>query len=257
MAITTPGAIDYHLASQNASRALAINPQAPCSLLCWINGVVSDTATYSQVGSYNSATAGGTAIQIGHRTAAGRIVVWTWGGLPLVDTANLAGTGVLVAVPDNTWTHYAYTFDGTSSRLYINGVLINVVNNTTGVSTTTTRTGYAAQIAGTLTAVYVNGYPTGILSETSTFSCDDIRFYNRQLADNEIQTIYTSQGSRDGIVNGLVAAFDCDELATGSTASSVFDSTNGLNTLTPVGAAAGVNFTYTSGINGINTRPPL
>ena len=56
------------------------------------------------------------AVQLGIREVGGvfRVVVWNWGGAPLVWSNTLPSAG--------TWHYYSYTFDGTNHRLYIDGV---------------------------------------------------------------------------------------------------------------------------------------
>lgn len=255
MAIISPGAVDYHLASQTGN--LSINAQQPVTLMAWINAVINTSGTRSMVGTYNTATSGGTAIQMGARNATGRFVVWTWGAGVLVDTAS-SGGGLLITIPDNTWTHYAYTFDGTYHRLYINAQLINEVNNATGVSTITGVTGYSSQLPGTITAVYINGYPSGGANETSVFSVDDTRYFSRALTDTEILSAYSTAGNKDGIVENIECSYLFNNGTPGSVASFIPDvSGGGQNTLTPIGSATGVNFTYTTSFITSDTRPPI
>jgi hypothetical protein len=243
MAITTPGAVDYHLACQSGGN-LSFNPQLPLTLMVWLNTAVwSSAARVSMFGTYNSATAGGTAVQIGTSTGAGEISCWTWGGTVLIGSTGYTA-------PSNTWIHIAYAFDGTvanggtnTHRLYINGVLNN--SNTTGT-----------QLAGTITSVYINGYPGGGVSETGVISVEDARYYNRVLSANEILSAYTSYGDRDGIVSGLIASYSFSENAPGVVANNIKDIAGGGNTLTPIGAAA-ANFTFSTSIVAGDCRPPL
>lgn len=224
MAITAPGAVDYHLS--NSVGSLSINPQIACSLSCWINGQVFSGGTrVSMVGTYNTSTSGGTAIQIGTTAGANTVDCWTWGGAILVGS-----TGITIA--NGVWYHVVYTFDGTTHRLYINGTLNN--------------TGTTAQLAGTITAVYINGFPTGGTTETGIFSFTDVSHFNRTLSASEILTMYTCDGARDGIVYGEDTSYFCNEGYVGSIVSSVMDESGHGNTLTPLGAAPGVNFVYSS-----------
>ena len=228
MAITTPGAVDYHLASQTGT--MSINPLNANTLMVWINATTwLGGVTNSMVGTYNSATAGGTAIQIGTRVGSGFCDVWTWGGTVLVSSSG--GTGI-TTLANNTWYHVAYTFDGTTHRLYINGVQTN--------------TATTAQLAGTITAIYVNGFPSGATSETGTFSIDDLSYFNRTLSANEILTAYSTAGDRDGLVFGLTASCLFSEGTPGTVANNCLDYSGFGNKLTPIGAATGVNFVYAS-----------
>lgn len=239
MAITTPGAVDYHLASQTGT--MSINPQTANSLLCWINAATwTGGVTNSMIGTYNSATAGGTAIQIGTQAGTGSCDVWTWGGAQLVSSTG--GIGI-TSLTNGTWYHIAYTYDGTTHRLYINGIITN--------SSTVT------QLAGTITAIFINGFPTGDTAETGVFSVDDISYFNRVLSANEILTAYTTAGDRDGISYGCTASILFSEQSVGATANNCLDYTGQGNTLTPIGAATGVNFLYSSSYITSDIRQPL
>jgi hypothetical protein len=77
------------------------------------------------------------------------------------------------AVPLNTWTHLAMTFNGTSLRLYVNGALVRTQN--TNDSAIISSPG-ALRIGGN--AVF-GEYFRGII--------DEVRIYNRALAPSEIQ----------------------------------------------------------------------
>ncbi len=59
------------------------------------------------------------AVQLGLREVAGsmRVVVWNWGGTPLVWSNSLPSA--------NAWHYYSYTYDGTDHRLYIDGVEVS------------------------------------------------------------------------------------------------------------------------------------
>ena len=238
MAITSPGGVvDYHLASQTG--LLSINALQPVTLMAWVNVDWNYAGVLSILGTYNTATSGGTAIQIGIRTGvnAGNVLIWTWGGTILVSSAG-------VIVPNsNDWCHVAYTFDGTTHKLYINGQFAN--------SATT------AQQAGTITAVYVNGYPGGGSNETGPFAVDDISYFSRELSAAEVLTAYTTGGDRDGLVYGRTASFLCNEGVIGTVASNVTDLSGLLNNLTPIGAATGVNFTYSVSPINRDTRNAL
>src|ERR1035437_4908465 len=181
MAITSPGVIDYHLASQSGT--MSINPQTANTLMTWVNSTTwTGGITNSMVGTYNSATTGGTAIQIGTRLGTGFCDIWTWGGAVLVSSTG--GTGI-TTLSNNTWYHIAYTYDGTTHILYINGVQTNTATTT--------------QLAGTITAIYLNGYPGGLTAETGLFSVDDISYFNRTLTAAEVMTAYSTSGDRDGL----------------------------------------------------------
>lgn len=236
MAITSPGIVDRHLASQTG--LLSINALQPVTLMAWVNVDWNYGSTLSILGTYNSATSGGTAIQIGLRpTNPGDVLIWTWGGTILVSSAGI------VTPTSNDWTHVAYTYDGTTHRLYVNGQFAN--------------SSVVAQQAGTITAVYVNGYPTGGVNETGPFAVDDINYFSRTLSDAEILTAYTTGGDKDGLVHQRTASFLCNEGVIGTSATAVTDLSGLLNTLTPIGSATGSNFTYTVSPINRDTRAAL
>jgi hypothetical protein len=235
MAITTPGAVDYHLASQTG--ALAINALTPVTLMTWINANFSSGSKISMVGTYNTATSGGTAIQIGTSSGNGNVDVWTWGGTILVSSNNI------ILPTSNAWNHIAYTFNGTTHSIYINGKFVNSAT--------------VAQQAGTITAVYINGYPGGGVSETGTFSVDDISYFNRVLSADEILTAYSTAGDKDGLVYGLITSLLFDEGAPGTTVTKIIDYSGQGNNLTPIGTATGVNFTYSASYISGDSRPPM
>ena len=235
MAITTPGAVDYHLAVQSGN--LALNALSPLTLMCWINTTLwTGGARVSMVGTYNSATAGGTAVQIGTSAGGGTADAWTWGGTVLVSSST-------VPPVQGGWGHYAYTFDGTTHSLYVNGVLSG--------------TGTTAQQAGTLGSIFINGYPTGGTAETGAFSVDDVSYYSRALSAAEILTAYTTGGERDGIHYGCVASILFSEGYPGNTVASALDYSGNTNIMTPLGGATGVNFVYATSFIEHDTRPPL
>lgn len=223
-------ATDIHL-SNTASALISVT--GPLTMLAWINYSGWNSGTNASiVGLY---LAGTTGIQFGSR-GAGDIDIWTWGGGALVSSA---GSGYLPTA--NTWIPIAYTCSGTSHQLYANGNLVS--------------TATATQIAGTLTQFYINGYPTGVTNETSTALVDDVVVYNRVLSAAEIATISTLRGGRHGIVNGIIASYQFDELAIGQTLVSVTDYSGNNRTLTPVGA--GTAMTYVVSPIDMTCRPAI
>jgi hypothetical protein len=76
------------------------------------------------------------------------------------------------AVPLNVWTHLAMTHDGTSLRLYVNGILVR------------TAAGHGA--AASSGALRIGG--NAIWGEYFRGLIDEVRIYNRALTGGEIQT---------------------------------------------------------------------
>ena len=99
---------------------------------------------------------------IGFRS--GRVGVWKYGGTYLV-SAVLPSSGA--------WCHYAYTFDGTTHRLYIDGTL-------RGSATTAPQT-------ATPTKLEIGRWTGG--NEWLRGKLDDIRLYARALSPSEVTAL--------------------------------------------------------------------
>src|SRR5258705_2022317 len=83
---------------------------------------------------------------------------------------SVAGAG---ALPLNTWSHLAGTYDGARLRLYVNGTQVASQAFTGSIATSTG----ALRIGG-----------NGVWGEYSTGRIDEVRIYNRALATAEITT---------------------------------------------------------------------
>ena len=86
-----------------------------------------------------------------------------------------------VAIPLNTWTHLATTYDGANMRFYVNGVL---VGTTPGTGTINAANG-ALRIGGN------NSAPLG-QGEFFKGLIDEVRIYNRALSSAEITADMTT-----------------------------------------------------------------
>ena len=82
----------------------------------------------------------------------------------------LYGTAALVA---NAWTHLAATYDGTTMRLYVNGMEVASRPQTGNIATSTN----PLQIGG-----------DSIYGQYWSGRIDEVRIYNRALNQTEIQT---------------------------------------------------------------------
>lgn len=212
----------------------------PQSISVWINAAWDgNTTTRSYVGMYGSPnTPGGglTAVQIGSR-GANRCDIWTWGGGILVST-----TGI--TIPANEWINITYTYDGTTHRVYYNGVLNNSANT--------------AQIVGNFDRVWLNGYREGGTNETGTFQVDTYEYFNRELTTNEILTIYNTRGNVHGIVFGSILRYEFDEGVAGATVNTVVNQTNfplAVSNLSREALRTPV-VTFSPGVVSKNLRPP-
>ncbi len=83
---------------------------------------------------------------------------------------NIFGTSVL---PVNTWTHLASTFDGSTVRLFVNGVQVATLAQTSPLSVTTATLQIGAD-------AYTGENFAGLI--------DEVRVYNRALSAAEIQS---------------------------------------------------------------------
>lgn len=82
-------------------------------------------------------------------------------------------------VPLNTWSHIAYTFDGSIRKIYLNGSLVDT--GTTSLSPFVPTMVVLGSAGGSL------GFPGKL---------DDIRIYKRALSDADIAAIYNSYDSQ-------------------------------------------------------------
>lgn len=177
----------------------SVNAQGPHTIIGWLNANSGtwSTNTRSMIGLYSSSNingGAGCASQIGARAGNANVVVWDWGAIILVQS-----TGFTPVV--GTFFHVAFTYDGTTARLYINGVL----NNSAVV----------AKLTGTFNMVFVNGYIFGGTAESSPFIVDGLMAFQRALTANEIMSIYSTGGERDGITNDSIARFPLDGRSAG------------------------------------------
>jgi hydrogenase maturation factor HypE len=82
----------------------------------------------------------------------------------------LAGTS---AVPLSAWTHLAWTYDGTTLRMFVNGVQVS-------------SRAVSGAVAATAGALRIGG--NSIWGEYFRGQIDEVRIYNRPLTAAEIQT---------------------------------------------------------------------
>lgn len=87
------------------------------------------------------------------------------------------------AVPVNTWTHVAATYDGSTLKVYFNGVLENQGSYSNGIYPGTNSLGIGAATGGAAPGSMVTPFP-GMIDEPS--------LYARALAASEIAAIYNA-----------------------------------------------------------------
>jgi hypothetical protein len=107
---------------------------------------------------------------------AGQFQAWAWGPRPLVSTSTTPSLGV--------WHHVAYTYDGTTHKLYIDGAV---------VSTST-----AAPNAHAITRAQLGSYNSG---GSFNGGLDDIRIYNVALTATQVAALAAGNAS-DGATAG-------------------------------------------------------
>jgi hypothetical protein len=180
------------------------------------------------------------AIQMGFREVSGsyRVVVWNWGGGPLLWSNFLPSA--------NEWHYYSYTFDGTTHRLYIDGVEAST-------STTAATQGAVPQF------VYLGSYSGG---EYFKGSIDESRYSLTRKTEGWIATEYNNQYSPgtflsagpEQVMNSLVSAGVCNgPLAlTGYPAGGTFSGPGvSGNSFNPAAAGVGTHtITYTHNVDG-------
>jgi hypothetical protein len=102
-----------------------------------------------------------------------------WRGLPegnaYVSGSNRTAEGAALAA--NVWTHLAATYDGSTVRLFINGVQVAA-------------TAFSGSIAGSTNPLRIGG--NSIWGEYFQGMIDEVRIYNRSLTQAEIQNDMTS-----------------------------------------------------------------
>lgn len=224
-------ATDIHLQATKAGGYTQSNEAF--TVVTWLNATWSTAITKSLVGLYGPSPTPTAAVQIGSR-GTGALTCWTWGGTVLVATPTSTLT-------DGIWYCVAYSYDGTTHRIYVNGVLS--ASATTAITPTT------------LDTIYINGYPTGLTNETSPQSVDSYLLYDRVLSSDELLTIANARGMRHGITYGLVAAYELDEGIQGNTVSSCVNTVDPSIPLTPTGVGTAMTYTYSNSISNANITP--
>jgi hypothetical protein len=96
--------------------------------------------------------------------------VWTAGG---TIGGGLGQVSSPSAIPLNTWTHVAVTYDGAAVRLFVNGSQVSSQAKTGSLATSTN----PLEMGGSLVD---GGWFTGLM--------DDVRIYNTALTATQIQT---------------------------------------------------------------------
>jgi hypothetical protein len=189
------------------------------SLTWWALYAVVPGGIQNMFGLMNNPAVSG--IQPGFR--GGTFGVWKYGGAFLVS---------MVPPAAGVWHSFAYTFDGTTHRLYADGVFV------------------MSSVVAAQTAVPLD-FRLGHWSGGGEFyagTLDDIRYYSRLLSGDEIGTIHACRGV-DGIAMGLQRLFRMNEAAPATVAAGVGTvkdagpvQQNGTPTFSPVYASGELRF---------------
>ncbi len=100
-----------------------------------------------------------------------------------VSTVVIQSTNV---IPVNQWTHFVDTYDGSTVKIYINGVLQVEAAYSLGIFQGTDAVGIGASVGG--------GTPGQFLSPFGG-KIDEISLYNRALSASEVQALYNAGGA--------------------------------------------------------------
>ncbi|KKL97978.1 hypothetical protein LCGC14_1829030 [marine sediment metagenome] len=120
-----------------------------------------------------------------------------------------AGAGVfnshqgITVPPTGVWQHVAGVYDGSTLRVYLDGVQDGGTSAVLG----TIRTGSQD--------VWLGANPNTASDRPWDGDIDDARIYDRALTAEEILTIFTARGT-DGIVDGLLSRYQLNEQPPGT-----------------------------------------
>jgi endonuclease/exonuclease/phosphatase family metal-dependent hydrolase/fibronectin type 3 domain-containing protein len=168
--------------------------------------------------------------------------VLTTVGSPFMPAAAVTPNGVLAlptgtsALPPNTWTHMAATYDGAMVRVYVNGVQVASQAATGSLATSTN----PLEIGG---SAIDNGWFSGLI--------DDVRVYNTALTASQVQADMTTPVSN--VVANVVAAEAAPAVPSGP-----LPANNAANVLTTVALnwSASANATSYNVAFGTTNPPP-
>ena len=91
-------------------------------------------------------------------------------------------------VSNATWFHYTWTRDGSTTKIYVNGVLGNTASESIG-SVSLSPSGSALYLATASTQLGNTTY------DTQGYH-DNIRIFNKKLSDSEVSTLYAYENAR-------------------------------------------------------------
>ncbi len=194
------------------------------SISCWFMHTVAPTGNMNIIAIMNDGVNAGNQLGFRNQGTGEHILMWQYGGGTTVEGTFLPANDV--------WHHAVWTWDGTTNRLYVNGV--EDANSLTALQT------------AAITDINFGRWTGG--SEYYPGTLDDMRIYDRALSPEEVATIYAARGT-DGIVDGLVSRWLMNEGSEGSAASgagnvrdSAINANNGEAFTSPTYEAGGLRF---------------
>ncbi len=117
--------------------------------------------------------------------------------------------GSIGQVTTGVWTHMVGTYDGTTMKIYINGVQAGSAAQSGTIHTVTTADAFAIGRLGALSSDYFDG------------QVDEVRVYNRVLSSSDIQSLYQAERRNVQIAThtdgSTVAVWEDSRMSTPST----------------------------------------
>jgi hypothetical protein len=215
------GALTFDGSNSTASVGYASIPggSSAKSITAWVN--LSSTAGTQDI--FTLFDSGGSSIVMTFGIKTGTVVAWKGGGVALASTT-APGTGA--------WHHVAYTFDGTTHTVYVDGA-------SPGTGTTA--------VSGTYSAAYIGSREGS--TENFNGTIDDLRVYNIELSASQVSNL--ASGRYAGTGGGATVTLGANSSASGklavdsgtlSTGSYTINASSGSNVV-----SVGSSGTYTVG----------
>ncbi len=157
--------IDDYINLSNLSQSFG--NQTPYSISIWVANISNKTGDY--ISRFSSTVNGEYAISNSST------------GVNFTRESTLLALNSNTILPLNKWTHLTCTYDGTLSKIYINGVKVAEANSGNSISNTITNTLIGAKYIGTTPGDFVHA------------KIDEIRIYNLGLTALEVLDIYNSE----------------------------------------------------------------
>lgn len=171
----TAGKVDQAFSFDQSAQQYVSLPLSAANMLNNSNGSIAAWVRPSAIGEYDMVTAFGS----GNPGEAVGFAINN-GNVRIYHHTDPFDWQTAIPVSINTWTHLAYTWDGTTERIYKNGTLVD---------------------SRARNFSYVTGYARigfGFINDASVFfpgQIDEVAIFNRTLAATEISTIYQADSA--------------------------------------------------------------